>query len=600
MISQIVEAHKKGIQVYLVPNFRHPTTFPDRSLAETYLENFTPIVLEWAHIAEQYGVALFSPGNELDKPFPRDLVATWLHDIIPEIKERYHGLTVAKLKDVFDMNFSGYDYVGFTTIGRKNPGVVREQVELAKKYAERDGARGVIISEFGWDVRFDEEDGAGKEKQAEVIEQVFRESWGEVDGYFVVSWLLPGYSVKGKPAEQVIERWFTAEAGEPPTTTAKPEATRGTRPLSDRYTGCSGSGPVNFEYSPMRFEDFSVILPYGLVVGAHVTPIDHMYFSMKDRSLGRDSYEVRAIQDGVIYSLQPRDINVDTGQPKEREWRMDIAHTCTFHSYFDLLTSLEPSLLAEWEKTDGGRTGRWSGIPVKSGQVVGRIGGQTLDFGVYDYETVLSGFIFPEHYDREPWKIHTVDPFPYFPQAIREVFLARNLRKVEQLAGKIDHDIDGALSGNWFEKDTNWYAGVDPARYWDGHLSVAPDYLDPTKWMFSIGHWLGEHDGSGAASYLILDADPNPQNITVADGVVKYELGYRQYCTIDEPKLCGLQWDGKSRLFAQHMTENVPEPIVGVVLLQMIEDRLLRVEAFPGKEAAEIEDFTAAAKLYER
>ena len=600
VISQIVEAHENGIQVYLVPSFRHPSTLPDRSLAETYLENFTPIVLEWADIAQQYGVALFSPGNELDKPFPRDLVAIWLHDIIPKIKERYHGLTIAKLKDVFDMDFSGYDYVGFTNIGLENPGGVREQVELAKKYAERDGARGVIISEFGWDVRFDEGQGVGEEKQAKTIDQVFQESWGEVDGYFIVSWLLPGYSVKGRPAEQVIKQWFTAAAGEPPTTTPELEATSETRPLSERFTGCSGSGPVNFEHSPMRFEDFSVILPYGLVVGAHVTPIDHMYFSMRDRSLGRDSYEVRAIQDGVIYSLQPRDINVDTGQPKEREWRMDIAHTCTFHSYFDLLTSLEPSLLAEWKKTDGGRTGRWSGIPVKAGQVVGRIGDQTLDFGVYDYETVLQGFIFAEHYDREPWKVHTVDPFPYFPPAIREVFLERNLRKVEPLAGKIDHDIDGALSGNWFEKDTNWYAGVDAARYWDGHLSVAPDYLDPTRWIFSIGHWPGKHDGSGAASYLILDADPNPQTFSVADGVVKYELEYKHYCSFDEPKRCGLQWEGKSRLIAQHMTENVPEPIVGVVLLQMIEDRLLKAEAFPGKMAPEIEDFTVAAKLYER
>ena len=168
VIAQIVEAHDKGVQVYLVPNFVHPTTPTDRSLAETYLENFTPTVLEWADIAEQYGVALFSPGNELDKPFPRDVAAIWLHGIIPKINERYHGLTIAKMKDVFDMDFSGYDYVGFTNIGRQGPGGVREQVELAQKYAERDGARGVIISEFGWDVRFDEEEGVGEETRPEL------------------------------------------------------------------------------------------------------------------------------------------------------------------------------------------------------------------------------------------------------------------------------------------------------------------------------------------------------------------------------------------------------------------------------------------------
>ena len=127
----------------------------------------------------------FSPGNELDKPFPKDLVATWLHDIIPKINERYDGLTIAKLKDVFDMDFSGYDYVGFTNIGRQNPGGVIEEVELAKKYAARDGARGVIISEIGWNIRSDE----GEETQAKTIGRCSR----KVGERLMVISLFPGY-----------------------------------------------------------------------------------------------------------------------------------------------------------------------------------------------------------------------------------------------------------------------------------------------------------------------------------------------------------------------------------------------------------------------
>ena len=53
-------------------------------------------------------------------------------------------------------------------------------------------------------------------------------------------------------------------------------------------------------------------------------------------------------------------------------------------------------------------------------------------------------------------------------------------------------------------------------------------------------------------------------------------------------------------LYARHKTEDVRERITGVVLVQMLEDRLLKIEAFPGKKAAEVEDFTSAAKLYER
>ena len=48
---------------------------------------------------------------------------------------------------------------------------------------------------------------------------------------------------------------------------------------------------------------------------------------------------------------------------------------------------------------------------------------------------------------------------------------------------------------------------------------------------------------------------------------------------------------------ARHITENVREPIAGVALVQMLEDRLLKVEAFPGLKAADVEGFTSATKL---
>jgi hypothetical protein len=321
-----------------------------------------------------------------------------------------------------------------------------------------------------------------------------------------------------------------------------------------------------------------------------------MYFTPMDRSLGRDSYEVRAIADGVLWDLGPRDVHTDTGEKKKREWRMVFAHTCTFHSYFDLLTSLAPDILAEWEETRGNRNEGWKGIPIKSGQVVGRIGGQTLDFGVYDYEIVLDGFIFPEHYDSEPWKIHTVDPFPYFPAGVRKVLLQKNLRKVEPVAGKIDHDIDGKLTGNWFEVDTNWYASKGRDRYWAGHLAIVPNHIDPTAWMFSIGHWTGEETSSGAANFIIVNAEPNPKNVGINEGIVKYELAEYCYSPVDDMDNCSKIHTPAKQLLARPN----PQIDIGVVLVQMIEDRLLKVEAFPGRKITEVESFTSAAKLYER
>ena len=77
-----------------------------------------------------------------------------------------------------------------------------------------------------------------------------------------------------------------------PTTTQVPTTTEAPllAAIRQRYpawqNGCSGMGSVMFSNSPMRPEDFESLLPYGKIVGAHVTPIDHMYFSPADWSLG--------------------------------------------------------------------------------------------------------------------------------------------------------------------------------------------------------------------------------------------------------------------------------------------------------------------------
>ena len=42
--------------------------------------------------------------------------------------------------------------------------------------------------------------------------------------------------------------------------------------------GCKGSGPVKFTVSPRKIEDIGMFAPMGLMLGDHVTPIDHGYF----------------------------------------------------------------------------------------------------------------------------------------------------------------------------------------------------------------------------------------------------------------------------------------------------------------------------------
>lgn len=358
--------------------------------------------------------------------------------------------------------------------------------------------------------------------------------------------------------------------------------------------GCSGSGTVMFGTSPMDPTDVGMILPYGGMIGAHVTPIDHMYFSPFIFNSPRDTYEVRAMADGLITAISERTQNVDdtnNGSPKLPEYQIKFWYTCDFASYYDLITSLSPRLKAEFEanKKNGGYA--QVAMKVKEGEVVGRIGGQTLDFAVYDYTKILPGFIIPEHYLGESWKIHVVDPFQYFKETVRTQLLALNPRQVEPREGKIDYDIDGKLVGAWFKEGNNGFGesgGVNPSP-WRAHLSFAYDSIDPSALVISIGDY-----GGTSAQFGVKNNTPNPKTIDVKAGLQIYELTFLEYYRSSS----GENWDRM-----QSYTDIKARPqshVQGVVLVQMETDRKIKFEAFPSKTAEQVNGFTAKAQMYER
>ncbi len=355
---------------------------------------------------------------------------------------------------------------------------------------------------------------------------------------------------------------------------------------------CKGSGPVNFANSPMRIEDINRLSPYGSVVGGHITPIDHMYFEVKDQSLGRDVYEVRAIQDALIYDIGVRDISAENNEAQARDWRLDMAHTCTFASYFDLLTSVTPEIEEEWTRTLRDGEALWDGIFVEAGQLIGYVGSQTLDFGVYDYELQLSGLINPNAYaKREPWKIHTVDPFQYFPSEVTDLLLAKMIRTVEPRAGKIDYDVKGTLAGNWFEQGTDWYMGINQRKYWEGHLSIAPHQIDPTLWRIGIG-FLDVEDNN----FIIL-GEQGPLEIDAKFAPITYEL--KRYM-VYEPASPDKKWWDEPFVEGTIYGVRVFPQTVGTVMLHLQEDESLKLEVFRDKKPSDLDGFTENAKLYDR
>ncbi len=204
---------------------------------------------------------------------------------------------------------------------------------------------------------------------------------------------------------------------------------------------CEGEGaPYKLSVSPMKAEDFSHVIPYGSVVGGHVTPIDHQYFPPTIFRSPPDTYEVRAMADAKLVRYEPHATRI----------RLIFSVTCTYFYYYDLLTSVQTGINQKSLPLD-----------VKAGDLIGRIGGQTLDFAVWDTTQTLKGFIVPEHYDAEPWKIYTVDPLDYYTDELRAMILSKYVRTAEPRSGKIDYDIDGKLIGNWFEEGTYGYGGKE-------------------------------------------------------------------------------------------------------------------------------------------
>jgi hypothetical protein len=282
--------------------------------------------------------------------------------------------------------------------------------------------------------------------------------------------------------------------------------------------------------------------------------------------------------DATIVDIGPR--QTERGE----EYRMVFTMSCKLFYYYDLVTKLTPDI-------EGARRSDTYSveIPVKSGQQIGWIGGQTLDFAVWDMDVRLSGFVNPDQYKGESWKIHTADPLLYYTDELKAKTIAKYIRTAEPISGKIDYDIEGRLIGNWFAEDSGGYVGGSKQNYWESHLSFAPDYIDPTSMVISMGLYDGE-----AKQFGVKGNSPEFANVSAGMGIVKYELVQQDWGVPG-----GMSWDRNS-IVRGITARNHEEKVEGVVLVQLLDDGRLKFEVFPGKNAAQVPGFDNNVKVYTR
>ncbi len=356
---------------------------------------------------------------------------------------------------------------------------------------------------------------------------------------------------------------------------------------------CQGSGSAPFTASPMRPQDVGLIIPLGSMVGGHVTPVDHQYFYPIGWNAGGADVPIFSPADGVIVSvfryLSTRNIE---GLESKDGYDMIIEHSCTFYTKLGLLTGISGEIAKQVGSVEPGRE-KDVRVPVKAGQQVALVGGQSLDLFTFDLHTPPKQWIVPGHYnDSDGLKIYITDPFLYFTESIKTALLTKNPRTVEPRGGRFDYDIDGRLVGTWFLKGTNGYTGNDPTAqgYWRGHLVFAYNAVDPSSVEVSLGSWGGSTNGF---QFAVKNNTPDPKDVSVSSGIITYELTDDYFVKPD-----GGIWSRDA--YAGPVRRYPSKNARGVILVQMINDRLIKVEKFPGKDAGQVNGFSPAAELYER
>jgi hypothetical protein len=333
----------------------------------------------------------------------------------------------------------------------------------------------------------------------------------------------------------------------------------------------------------------------------HITPVDHIYVNFPNQNslaatgsgLPVGTYPVMAPADGRIVSVE--DFRASNQYPYP-DYRVVIEHSCDFYSVFIHVGALQGVAKA----AENG--GNWHGsIPIKAGEVFADDSDHPgFDFSTFDGTHKLALANLASYAQAESWKPYTADPFKYFPTDVRAAMDAKSLRTAEPFGGRIDWDLTGTARGNWFQKGTNGYRGLgSPSAsfnnhgkiahgYWDTHLAMAPEAVDNTAFLYSIGDW------AGCPCQFMATNNLDPSTIVPSDHPTVIELVEPVFELPD-----GAPMKPPEQVKGYKVVPG--SQVVGVLAIQLNADGSLTVEKMPGAtSAAAFKGFTNNALTYVR
>ena len=381
-------------------------------------------------------------------------------------------------------------------------------------------------------------------------------------------------------------------------------ATPGAAPAGDgSLAGILGAGDCDDSFTVDRYTApivdpalVSYIYPLGGMLGTHITPIDHVYVYFPEPpgvSAAPERYGITSPADGRVVAVE--DFRRSNGYPYP-DHRIVIEHSCSLYSVFIHVGELRGALADEF--ADGALN---APVPVAAGDLVADDSTQPgFDFSTFDADVQLDLADLDSYASFEQWKPYTADPLTYFPDDVRSAYEQLSLRVDAPLGGRIDWDLPGTARGVWFVQGTNGYRGLgDQAAsydnhgkvahgYWDTHLAMAPDAVDPTAFVYSIGDW------EGCPCQFLAVGNPDPASIAPSATPTVLELVEFSYANAD-----GSMMDASRPTKGYRLVPGTQ--VVGLLAVQLHDDGSMTVEKLPGvTSAASFTAFGQGAQTYVR
>ncbi len=323
-------------------------------------------------------------------------------------------------------------------------------------------------------------------------------------------------------------------------------------------------GRVVFSHTPIDLSGVTSFVPMG---EANVMPKDHGGFPLLAPAFPA-SVPVFAVAGGTIVVAQRGTRGVE-GNTYD-DWGLQIQHSTTIRANYGHVTRLHPDLMDRLGGQPADERGRNVRVPVEAGDTIGWVGPHgAMDFSVTDRDLNLS-FLNPSRYP--DGHIYSADIFDYFDEPLKTEMLSVAIRELPPYGGKVDYDVEGRISGNWFQEGTTSFI------QWSRQLAIVYDHIYGDQIFISDGSPMrdvpGFEDPGRPDIWWVRGNEPRPETVGVGDGILKYEL-VTPAPIPDESKLT-----------------------LGVMLVEMTEAGSIRVEVFKGVEDAN--EFTPAAKVYVR